>query len=449
MKWAALAFFIIAAPLLSAWLRTNPRSAPLLWGLLGFLPFVTGPWHLIVAPYATPVWSGYVKGWEVSLLDCVAFACAFGTRAKWPKLTLLWPLLLYVFAVSLSVGQARFPTFAWSYVIQLLRVALLMVAVARVTVLEKGERAVLIGLILGIVVQAVYALVDRASGAVQTGGSLGHQNLLGFVSHMVVMPALAMLLSRRWATFGFIGLSAGAVAVILTASRASIALSAAGLALTLVLSMAARMSARKAAVSALSIVFIGACFPLASEALERRFNSGQTQFFQEDQERQAFKRAAWMMIDNKPLGVGANHYVFISNTEGYGEKAGVNWSVGNRTATVHNSFLLVTAETGYAGFITFVFLLGSAIVLGLHAAFRYRRQPGSEVLIGCSVAIVLLCLHGLVEWMFVVYPSQYLLGVTLGIITGLRGRFLTARPSDVTINPRVIGRIEQLQAMPA
>src|SRR5687767_1557650 len=92
VKWIALSLILICTPLLAAWLKTNPPKAILAWGLLGFLPFVLGPWHLLVAPYATPMWSGYVKGWEVGLLDGIAVAVIVGTRGdRWPRLTLIVP----------------------------------------------------------------------------------------------------------------------------------------------------------------------------------------------------------------------------------------------------------------------------------------------------------------------------------------------------------------------
>ena len=83
MKWAALLFFILVAVGLAHALRTDRRAAPVAAFVLGFLPFVMTPWHLIIAPYAIPAWPGYVKGWEVGLIDAIAMACLVGTpRAR-------------------------------------------------------------------------------------------------------------------------------------------------------------------------------------------------------------------------------------------------------------------------------------------------------------------------------------------------------------------------------
>jgi O-antigen ligase len=425
MKWIVLALFLMTVPLLAAWLRSNPRKAYYIWGLLGFLPFVLGPWHLQIAPFATPMWSGYVKGWEISLLDVVALAVILAGRGeRWPRLALILPLAMYVIAVVFAVTQAKFGTLAMSYVIQLLRVVLVYLAVARVVVSDRGTQAVLTGLIMGLALQAGYALWARMGGALQTGGTLGHQNLLGFVSHMVMMPAFAMVLAGRWQRTGLFGVFAGAIVVILTASRATIVFSGIGLALTLLVSLVIRMSGRKALVGLVGVLFLAISFPIANLSLERRFEAQKgASFFKEDTEREAFKKAAFAMLAAKPLGVGPNHYVFIANTEGYSARAGVHWGTGSRSASVHNSYLLVATETGYFGLFAFIILLLSAIWTAIASAVRYRSQNGSEIFVGLGCGLVVMAIHALYEYMFVAYSAQYIFAILLGLIAGRRSYF--------------------------
>jgi O-antigen ligase len=299
-------------------------------------------------------------------------------------------------------------------------VFLVFLAVARVSALEQGQRAILTGMILGLAVQGIYALVARAGGALQTGGSLGHQNLLGFVSHMALLPAFAMFLAHRWSKTALIGVASGLVVVILTASRATIAFSAVGLTLSLLLCLFLRFNSRKALIGALGSAMLLASVPLASAALERRFQAQGTTFFAEDKERLAFESAAWAMIGDHPLGVGPNHYVFIANTEGYSERAGVTWSQGSRSTNVHNSYLLVLAETGYLGLFAICLILGLGLWHAFSSAFRFRRFAGSEIFVGLGCALISVILHSYYEWMLVAFPSQYLLAATLGLISGIR-----------------------------
>jgi O-antigen ligase len=437
----------MTAPIIAEWLKTNPRGAPLVWGLLGLLPFVLGPWHLMVAPYSTAMWPGYVKGWEISLLDAVAVGVLLGTRNQWHKHALTLPFLAYIFAVTIAVYQADFAKLALSYVIQLLRIFLVFLAVSRIVATERGEKAVMWGLVLGLAVQAGYAIWARAGGALQTGGSLGHQNLLGFVSHLVLMPAFALFLTGRWHRLALVGVLSGLTVVILTASRATIAFSAAGLAFTLVFSMSIRFTGRKAMLGVLGVIVLAGSYPLARAALDRRFESQKSAFFAEDKEREAFARAARAMLESYPMGVGPNHYVVVANTEGYSARAGVAWRGESRSTNVHNSYLLVAVESGYFGLATMLILFGSALWYAFAGAYQFRRQLGAEMLIGVGCGILAMSIHGLFEWMFVFYPAQYLFAVSLGLIAGLRQRFLRAR--NAGNGCRLTAKTPPLEAMNA
>ena len=368
------------------------------------------------------------------MLDAIALGIILGTPGRWPRLTLVVPFLVYIAAVLIAVFQATSGVLAFSYVLQLVRAFLVFLAVSRVLVGARGERAVLTGMVVGLAIQAGYALWARAGGALQTGGSLGHQNLLGFVSHLVIMPAFAMFLAGRWQRVAIVGVISGIIVVILTASRATIAFSGIGLALTLVLSMSSRLTGRKMILGAAAVAMFAASYPLAQAALNRRFEAQKTAFFAEDKEREAFAQAARSMLAANAMGVGPNHYVLIANTQGYSARAGVTWSSGSRSTNVHNSYLLVAAETGYFGVFAMIGLLGSAIIYALITAFRFRRQPGAEVLIGVACGIFAMAIHGLYEWMFVVNPTQYLMAIAMGIISGMRARFF----QNVTLRPSVV-----------
>src|SRR5690606_8871892 len=107
---------------------------------------------------------------------------------------------------------------------------------------------------------------------------------------------------RRWHTLAA-PLSAAMVAV-LTASRAALGLTALGLAFVLVLSGLRRWTGRKAFIAALGLLLVGCLAPLAMSSFERRFAA--TPFERDYGEREAFNRAAALMLADHPMGVGAN-----------------------------------------------------------------------------------------------------------------------------------------------
>lgn len=420
MKWVALLLFILVAVGFTLALRRDPRAVLVAAFLLGFLPFVMAPWHLLVAPYALPAWPGYVKGWEIGLIDAIAIACLIGVPRARSRLPFKFVFLLYIASALLSVLLAPNFKIALSYPLQLARIFLVFAAVARLSSSPLSLKAILQGLVIGLSFQAAVAISSRLGGALQTGGSFGHQNLLGFVSHLVFIPAFGLLLSGQWTRWAIVGLISGAVVVTLTVSRATVAFAGIALAVTYLLSLLAGSSQRKIGVGLAMVAVIGLSFPVIQYSFERRFAAqGGIGFNAPDGEREAFEHAARMMISDHPFGVGANHYVVVVNTQGYASRAGVGWGTGSRATNVHNSFLLLQAETGYFGLFAIYLLLGTAAWSSLVYAFRARGSPQGDLLIGIVGALCAITLHSFYEWMLVTHQAQYLLAVALGLAAGL------------------------------
>lgn len=419
MKWAALILFIVVAIGLTHALRRDPRAALVAAFLLGLLPFVMDSGNLIVAPYALPMWPGFVKGWEVGLIDAVAIACLIGIPRTHSRLPFRYVLLLYIAAVTVSVLWAPNFNIALSYPIQLARMFLVFAAVARLCSSPLGLKATLQGLFLGLSFQAAVAVWAKAGGAIQTGGTFEHQNTLGYVTHLAFLPAFGLLLSGLWTRWAVVGLISGAIVITLTVSRATLGFAAIGLIVTYILSASAHWTKRKGMVALATVALIALSSPVILSTFEQRFAAKGGSFTNVDEERDAFARAAKMMIADHPFGVGPNHYVLLANTKGYSHQAGVIWNSGSRSAHVHNSFLLVQAETGFLGLFTMLLLLGTALTTSVRQAFKGRRSALADVLIGISGGLCALILHSFYEWAFVTYQAQYMLAISLGMTVGI------------------------------
>lgn len=419
MKWIALLGFILVGIGLSLALRNDRRAVLAAAFLLGFLPFVLGPWHLLIAPYSMAGWPGYVKGWEVSLIDAIAVACLIGIPKTRSSLPFKYVFLTYIASTTLSAFLAPNFTIALSYPIQLARMFLVFAAVARIAESEAGLKSVLQGFFVGLAYQAVEAVLAKMGGAIQTGGSFGHQNMLGFAAHMVFIPALGLLLSGKWTRWAVLGLISGTIVITLTASRATLAFAAIGLVITYVASASSQWTSRKGVVGALSIVAVGLASPVVLASFEQRFETSGGSFTQEDEEREAFARGARMMIADSPFGVGANHYVVIANTKGYSQRAGVAWNAGSRATNVHNSYLLIWAETGLLGIVSLAALLLIPMVSTFRWAIRCKGCFQAELLIGLGGAFCAVIIHGFFEWVLVVHQIQYIFAAALGLSAAL------------------------------
>ena len=129
-----------------------------------------------------------------------------------------------------------------------------------------------------------------------------------------------------------------------------------------------------------------------------------------------FEGAAREMSRSHPFGVGANHYVFISNRDGYADRAGIPWQTADRSVPVHNAYLLARAETGWMGEIAFILMIFVPMVTALYLAFTNRKLPVGEALLGSAVALIANMAHNTYEFAVHTFPIQVLLFINIAII---------------------------------
>jgi O-Antigen ligase len=418
VKWAALIVVLTAIAPLSWWLRQNPREIPKLLMLLGFLPFGTGVFHLYMATISWAEWPGYVKGAEVSLLDALALAVYLSFPGTRHPLPFRFSMALYFLAVLLSLFQTQVPMATFFYAWQLARMFLVYAAVTRACAADpRAAPAFLKGMVLGLFMEAGVASWERiALGVVQTGGTTGHQNLLGLMSHFVAFPSFALLLASQAGWQPLAGTLAGLAVQVMTTSRATLGLGGLGYAVVFVLSALRGWTTRKTLVLLLGAAAIAMLAPAVQSSFDRRFAAEGSSDYDE---RGALEKAAAMVLSDYPLGVGANLYVIVANTQGYNSTAGVAPTTGSGSANVHNVYWLVAAETGYVGLITFVLFLLRPMMVAFLCGLRHRGDPRGDLLLGLGVALLVVYVHSFFEWIFVTFHAQYMLAMEFGLVAGL------------------------------
>ena len=146
--------------------------------------------------------------------------------------------------------------------------------------------------------------------------------------------------------------------------------------------------------------------------------------------------AARMIIVDHPLGVGPNQYLMVANLGGYSERAGVAWNYANRSAPVHNSYLLVWAELGIVGLIGLLTILISTVALGWKAMRRLAWEERSELMIGLLAAVIVASAHIAFEWLFITNYVHYLLAMSMGALVGITAT-LRERSGSRSVNRHV------------
>ncbi|TCD04850.1 hypothetical protein EYB45_04720 [Erythrobacteraceae bacterium CFH 75059] len=416
MRYVGIVLVLLAVPVLIVLLRNNRALRPYAYACIGVFPVVQGSLNLDAS-----LWQfgglGYVKGLVFTLLDALCIAILANTRFRVGNLPFVTLFLAYIVAVLLSILQAPGFFAPFSYAWQLLRAFLVFITVATVVQQQGGLRWIAIGLSWGAIIQGAVTTFQRLGGDMQAPGTLGHQNITGMVMHFSTLPLLALLLAGSRSKLYMAGVAGGFVTVALGASRGSIGFLGLGLALLLVLSLARRVTGAKVATVGVTALLIAAAAPVMLAGLEQRL-SNLSQFGAVDEEREAFEKAAAAMFADNPLGVGANRYTLVANTEGYSERAGVFWGEGSRSAVVHNLYYLTAAELGWFGLVTLIPFLAWSIALGLFYTFRSRHDPRGDIVLGCTCALLAMALQSLYEWVFVMSSMNYAFATSLGIMAG-------------------------------
>lgn len=418
MRYIGLLLFFLCIPLLASSIKSDVAVRRGTWTLIGTAPYIYAWSHMSVSIVSWAYWPGYVKGLIVALPDLLAIGLLLGMPRQRTRLGILIALIAYIGAVFLSMTVSDLPFASFQYAWQLLRVLLVAMAVAKISAGSDAPRHVVYGLCYGIIFQALFSIYQHfGQGAVQAAGTMGHQNLLGMMTHFALLSSLALMLAGDRAKILKVGMAAALIVVALTGSRGTVGFAGGGVIVLLLLSLIRRPTAKKMRVAGAGLAILLALAPVAYLTLEKRFSgAGGEETYDE---RAAFKRAARAMWSDHPLGVGANEYVITANIKGYSSRAGVIWSQGSRSANVHNVYLLIAAETGWPGLIAFLLLYFTAILTALRAAWAKPYGRHSELLLGVAVVLGTVGIHSLYEWIFVTEFVQYLFGIMLGLAMGL------------------------------
>jgi O-antigen ligase len=420
VKWLFLLGLLGFTPWLATFLRANPKHLVHAGFAMGILPFLLSGLNLMASPIAWPYWSGAVKGFDISLLDSIALAVIFATKpARAPvMLKIFFGIYFTGCIVSTLAGSPGLRMASIFYDWQVIRSALVFVAVARACVANpKVPVAILMGMGFGLGWQAIIATQQHLEGRVQAGAWFGHQNLLGMASHFAVFPAIALLLAGYY--------NKQALAIILSAmlvgfaggSRATIGLFGIGLLVTLVLSIWRRSTGRKSAVAGGLLLLLVVAMPVLYTAVERR---SEKTINDSNLERQLMIKGAKMIIADHPFGIGPNTYIVVANTAGYSDRAGMAWNKSSRAAPVHNTYYLVTAETGWIGLIGLLGIYGSLLGYGLSAIRSAPPGLHGEMLVGVMGTLIVLMAHSYYEWITMYFHIHYLFAISVGLLVGLK-----------------------------
>jgi len=381
--------------------------------LIGFLPFVTENLHLYMAAIAWAGWPSYVRGAEFSVIDGLIIALYFSLpKAPPAPLPFRLPMALYFIAVLLAVLWATMPTAALFYPWQLVRMFLVYAVTMRASSNDpRVAPAILKGMAGGLMIEAGIAVWQRFGlHTFQTTGTFDHQNMLGMMTNFVLLPFFALLMTGRGGRLPLVVVLLGCVIDVLTVSRGTIGIASFGFVMVFLFSALRNWTSRKQLILLTGVATIAVLMPLVITSIGQR---GRIEVEDSDAARVSLNEEAIAVIADHPFGVGSSQYVIAARAGGY-RLPSTQWQV-----IVHNVYLLVAAETGYVGLITFVVLLVCPIVVAFRCSWRNRRDVRADLLLALGVTLMTVYLQSLFEWIFLEYMPQYMFALEVGMIAGL------------------------------
>ncbi|AHB49940.1 hypothetical protein W911_04470 [Hyphomicrobium nitrativorans NL23] len=429
MKYVALFIGLVGIVPLTLFLRGNPAARNHFWLLLGVIPFIIKVVPLFDLALITwhDFWFGFVPGLQVSAIDLIAIALYFTVRHQTNSIRYHFPFLLYLTAISLSVFQADEPLAAVFYLWQCLRIYFFTIVIAKACTDEAVPMQLLKGLAIGIAIQFFVVIYQKFGlKLIQPTGTFIHQNTLGLIMHLVVMPHFALLLRGQRQILSALTPMWGLTVAALIASRAALGFAVMGVLATYFLSSLRRWSTRKALVGLGGVLIAAVLVPVAISSLEKRFDAAPLMEDEYD-ERAAFNRTALSMLAAKPFGVGANHYAYAGKKYGYSIRAGVVPFEGNLNNIVHNAYYLNAAEAGYLGLVAFTILMLYPIWIALRYSWMARGDPRGDLLLGLGMGLATVAAHSLLEYVVVVQEVQYVLAMVVGMIFGVAHQIRISR----------------------
>lgn len=403
---------LLTYPIFCALLRAYPHRRTWAFVALGALPLLSNipPGYL----YGWASWDGIARGFGVSFLAMLALALITvraPTRGKLPfwGLFAFYALTLFVSVFGSTMWLAT--VFVWW---QFASIMIVFAAVGGEAHVPAVRASLLSGFSIGLIYQASFSIFQKLTGAIQAAGTFDHQNILGLAIEFSLLPLIAAALAGDRRKGVAIGIIAGLICIAGSGSRATMGITGGCAILLGLLSLARRVTPRKIRAVSAGALLLAIVTPLALATLNDRFQGGT--FVTEEDQRVRFEEVAKNIADDHPLGVGANQFVFISNSRGYADNAGVAWQTGNRSVPVHNAYLLARAETGWLGQIAFTLLLAVPCYIAFRLSFGERKSAGGDVLLGTAIALVANMIHNMYEYAVHEFSIQALLIVNLGII---------------------------------
>lgn len=414
MKW--IAFFgalFVGVPLLKMVLERDPRARALAITFVCFDLF--NPMHINLISQEN--YRGDSRGIEITTVDLILLALRFAlprTREK-PATRHVLVRSFFFLCVLLSfkdtpdVLKSAFSL--WKLTRMYMAFDTMVVAFLDVQLVAAATR----GLAFGVLWQGWLVLWQKyAQHAIRTMGAMPHPNSLAMIVNLVAPTAFALWLSGRARPYAPLVVGAAGISTIASLSRGGMMMFVFATGLGALAAFARGFEARK-------LKIIGALFFAAALVLARSIDTIIERFTtapkESEEARVLFNRAAKMMAEDHPFGVGINMYSYVLDHGGYADRLSIE--PGDRNGIAHHIYWLTAAELGYIGAVAYVLVIASVLVSTMRLAMRSGLR--GDIGVGLTLGLTTMTLQGTAEWIARQTPMAYAFWTFAAMASALRG----------------------------
>ncbi len=414
VKW--LAFFgavFVGVPLLRVVLARDPRARALAMIFVCFDLF--NPMHINLISQEN--YRGDSRGIEITTVDLCLLALRFALpRGKERPATrhlfvraLLYLSVLLSFKDTPDVLKSAFSL--WKLTRMYLAFDTLVIALLDVQLVSAATT----GLAMGVLWQGWLVLWQKyAQHAIRTVGSMPHPNSLSMIVNLIAPTAFALWLSGRAKPYAPLVVGAAGISTIASLSRGGMLMFVMATGLGSVVAFARGFEKRKVKIIGALLVAAGLVLARSIDTIIERFTTAPKE---SELARVLFNKAAKMMADEHPFGVGINMYSYVLDHGGYADR--LNIEPGDRNGIAHHIYWLTAAETGYFGAVAYALVVASVVISAIRLALRGGLR--GDIGTGLALGLATMVLQGTAEWIARQTPMAYAFWLFAAMASALRG----------------------------
>ena len=432
--------YLVLPPILGYLLAQKRQYQTVAFGFLVYI-LVLRP-SLITFNLEPVEWyRGHTKGFEFTLMEMISLALIYSTAmAQTLKLKFFPPGSgVYLFSVALaclSYFSTYNPLFTSMAVFKFSKVVLVFIAAYNYLQEENDIKVYLKVISVALVIHMFVGINDRyLQGIYRARGWFEHENSMAQWTYFCGLPLLGAALARQTAwresLLYFAGYGAAGIMVVLSLSRAALAIYILGTVVIAGALLLCRVTCKRLILVGLLTLGSTVVLSVSYDSIRERFATA-SDSDQENDLRWILNEMSREMLKDHPTGVGWNNFGVVNSRPIYRYSQMLEAWESNRfgfqlpvkqfykNPLTESLYWCMLAEVGYPGFFGYILFMGVTYWYAVRAWLVYYNTFIGTVLFGLVVMLTLLYVHSSVERILTQHKNLATWMLVLGMISKIK-----------------------------